>query len=52
MFVGVGPKRVRNLFKEAKKNQPCIIFIDEIDAVGGKRDGHTEEDNTLNELLI
>lgn len=54
MFVGLGAKRVRDLFSIAKKNTPCIIFIDEIDAVGGKRQksgGSTEHDQTLNALL-
>lgn len=55
MFVGLGASRVRDLFKQAKKVAPCIIFIDEIDAIGGKRGqgigGHDERENTLNELL-
>ncbi|MDO4800396.1 MAG: ATP-dependent zinc metalloprotease FtsH, partial [Bacillota bacterium] len=57
MFVGVGASRVRDLFDEAKKNAPCIIFIDEIDAVGRKRGaglggGHDEREQTLNQLLV
>ena len=57
MFVGVGASRVRDLFQEAKKNAPCIVFIDEIDAVGRKRGsgmggGHDEREQTLNQLLI
>lgn len=56
MFVGVGASRVRDLFNEAKASAPCIIFIDEIDAVGGKRDngfggGNSEKEQTINELL-
>lgn len=54
MFAGIGAKRVRELFNEARKNAPSIIFIDEIDAVGGKRDniaGNGEQRQTLNELL-
>jgi len=54
MYVGVGAKRVRELFKEAKKNAPCVIFIDEIDAVGGKRgygNSNSEREQTINALL-
>lgn len=56
MFVGVGPSRVRDMFAQARKNAPCILFIDEIDAVGRKRGGkafggHSEQENTLNQLL-
>ena len=56
MFVGVGASRVRDLFEEAKKNAPCIVFIDEIDAIGKKRDGqmaggNDEREQTLNQLL-
>lgn len=53
-YVGVGPARVRELFKEAKKNQPSVIFIDEIDAIGLNRDSdsNSESRNTLNQLLI
>ena len=57
MFVGVGASRVRDLFDQAKKNSPCIVFIDEIDAVGRKRGagiggGHDEREQTLNQLLV
>jgi cell division protease FtsH len=56
MYVGVGAARVRNLFKEARKNAPCIIFIDEIDALARKRASHShsneEKDQTLNQLLV
>lgn len=58
MFVGVGPSRVRDLFKEARNSAPCIVFIDEIDAVGRRRGrggfsgGNDERENTLNQLLV
>lgn len=57
MFVGVGASRVRDMFEQAKKNSPCIIFIDEIDAVGrhrgaGMGGGHDEREQTLNQLLV
>ena len=57
MFVGVGASRVRDLFEQGKKNSPCIIFIDEIDAVGRHRGaglggGHDEREQTLNQLLV
>jgi AFG3 family protein len=57
MFVGVGPARVRDMFETARKNTPCILFIDEIDAIGRKRTGRSfggqsEQENTLNQLLV
>lgn len=57
MFVGVGPARIRDTFARARKNAPCILFIDEIDAVGRKRgqgntSGQSEQENTLNQLLV
>ena len=57
MFVGVGASRVRDLFEQGKKNAPCIIFVDEIDAVGrhrgsGMGGGHDEREQTLNQLLV
>ena len=54
MFAGVGAKRIRDLFKKAKENSPCIIFIDEIDSIGGKRgmaNSHSEREQTINALL-
>jgi len=57
MFVGIGASRVRDLFEQGRKNAPCIVFIDEIDAVGGRRGaglggGHDEREQTLNQLLV
>ena len=57
MFVGVGASRVRDLFKQARENSPCIVFLDEIDAVGRKRGsgmggGHDEREQTLNAILV
>ena len=57
MFVGVGASRVRDLFAQAKKNSPCIVFVDELDAVGRHRGaglggGHDEREQTLNQLLV
>ena len=57
MFVGVGASRVRDLFQQAKRNSPCIVFIDEINAVGRRRGaglggGHDEREQTLNQLLV
>ena len=57
MFVGVGASRVRDMFEQGKKNSPCIIFIDEIDAVGRHRGaglggGNDEREQTLNQLLV
>ena len=57
MFVGVGASRVRDMFDQAQKNSPCIVFIDEIDAVGrhrgaGMGGGHDEREQTLNQLLV
>ena len=57
MFVGVGASRVRDMFEQAKKHSPCIVFIDEIDAVGRQRGaglggGHDEREQTLNQLLV
>ena len=58
MFVGVGASRVRDMFEQAKKQSPCIIFIDEIDAIGrargrpGFQGGNDERENTLNQLLV
>ncbi|KAI3380472.1 hypothetical protein SNEBB_008891 [Seison nebaliae] len=57
MFVGVGPSRVRDMFEQARKRAPCILFIDEIDAIGRKRGGRniggqSEQENTLNQLLV
>ncbi len=57
MFVGVGASRVRDMFEQAKKAAPCIIFIDEIDAVGRQRGaglggGHDEREQTLNQMLV
>ena len=57
LYVGVGASRVRDLFEQAKKNRPCIVFIDEIDAVGRQRGagmggGHDEREQTLNQLLV
>ena len=56
LFVGIGASRVRDMFKQAKQNAPCLVFIDEIDAVGRQRGtglggGHDEREQTLNQLL-
>ena len=56
MFVGMGASKVRDLFKQAKEKAPCIVFIDEIDAIGQKRDGRVmgndEREQTLNQLCL
>ena len=57
MFVGIGASRVRDLFEQGRRNAPCIVFIDEIDAVGRQRGaglggGHDEREQTLNQLLV
>ena len=57
MFVGVGASRVRDLFEQAKRNSPCIVFVDEIDAVGRHRGAglggsHDEREQTLNQILV
>ena len=56
MFVGMGAAKVRDLFKQANEKAPCIVFIDEVDAIGGKRDGriggNDEREQTLNQLLV
>ncbi len=52
LFVGVGPARVRDMFETARKNSPCILFIDEIDAVGRNRDNYLNDDGTLNQVIF
>lgn len=52
LFVGVGPARVRDMFETARKNSPCILFIDEIDAIGKDRDDDWNDNGTLNQVIF